>query len=557
MIGPLESVLDYTGPTGEEYYLLINAWDNVSFIGNGGSRDRSLDGFFGGGFQAREGPYALRDYTFASTSWLSNLFMIPSLASHGVEAGSTDVGIAIHVSHGGQAGSAEDRLVGNGRGSGMLSLAGGGRSGSAVGDHGRALHQLGRTGESAVVLDQSPLSKISTWESHTLTPESRQSWFLTMSSIYDVVPNHVLGQFFRIPGMYDFLLNTYSDDSDYERISKESRLIYPARHSLKDVLTSLILRVPVYANGLELGWFNAKNFEEIYSSGGPNLVDLYSRKTYTYGVLSPAKVRRQTRTETHWVHVFHIPGVDLESGNTQDWSELVRTPTNEDGVFDKEMFVYRYAARVSELILLIQQAIVETSDILVRDHPGLNELNVRIPGIGLGGFLHGLPDQDLVRRCRLQFYIALGQLFGKSDAKILEGASADVLNKLSVGGFKINLTYVAYSSGEMPILTHADRDALRPLFSRGTDVKPSIIGPGASVLNYARPVGGQYYLLVNAWNNFSFIGNGGSRDRSLDGFFGGGIQADSYTFAATCWLSNLFMNPSLVKHGVVVNTESL
>ena len=516
MIGPHESVLDYAGPTPEEYYLLINAWDNLSFIGNGGSSDRSLDGYFGGGIRAHAGRGAVRDYTFASTSWVSNLFMIPSLASHGVEAGSVDVDIQQHEAR--------------------------------SGDVEIQQHEAGSVDGRA--MDESQLSPdnmdaLAFLKSMTLTREFRMDWFVYMTSIYDLPTIDKKGQFFAIDGMYKMLQDTYGNDADYARLSDESRLIYPARHSLDEVIHSLIGRVPARPVVFNEAKFNEIYIHNVASRPGPVHPD--AEVTYTYGVLSPAKVFRDNQQDSHWVHVFHVPSVDVKYLSDADGSLLVPSPhTDEHVALDEGMLLAQYRARADEMVLLIHQAIVETSEILVIKYPTVTQLNVRIPGMGIEEIL-SLPNPNLQIKCRNQFYYALAELFHKSDAEILNRASDLVKQRRN---FQINLTYVASYAHEIP-------DPIS-LFDREQGM-PSFIGPSESVFKYPAPTAEQYYLLINDWNHFFFIGNGGARDESLDARLSGGFttsrkafSSEPYSFAATCWLSNLFMNPSLVEHGVFV-----
>jgi len=58
--------------------------------------------------------------------------------------------------------------------------------------------------------------------------------------------------------------------------------------------------------------------------------------------------------------------------------------------------------------------------------------------------------------------------------------------------------------------------------------------------------GGDLLVLVNAWDSSSFIGNGGSRDPTVDGFFVSGKRNTDFknaSFLQNPWLSRQLLNP--------------
>ena len=402
------------------------------------------------------------------------------------------------------------------------------------------------------------------WRANMADSKIRQTWFTRMVSMYDRSGKQ--GEYFdssNFPGMYGFLESTYSSEDGYGRISRESRLIHSKGHKLDDVIHSLIWRVPGYAGGLAKGWFNEDTFSYVYGNRGSE-PDLFGRaksmkppsgidpnpllsyplmdgidRAYAYAILSPAKVYRTNQLDSHWVHVLHTWGVNFESGSTQDWKKLVETSINSDGTLNEGALLSKYQARMDELLQIIQQGIVETAKILTAEYPSISELNVRIPGIGLNNFLKGLESKfgsAISAKCKLQFYNGLSGLYKLSDSNL--GSSP----------LRVNLSFIAF--GTLP----ANIAAL--LVRPSTQTEPLVTPQGQTIFDYNESKPGAYYLLINPWDPLSFIGNGGSRDHSMDGWFGGGYASSgsSKPFACTCWLSNLFMNPALIEHVVVTST---
>jgi hypothetical protein len=143
----------------------------------------------------------------------------------------------------------------------------------------------------------------------------------------------------------------------------------------------------------------------------------------------------------------------------------------------------------------------------------------------------------------VQFFGALRDvLFQFDDRTLLQGASEQVKKRVADGSFSVNLVFASFEK----------HFAYTSLLARPSQTSPSV-DVGKTVFTYDESAKGAYYLLVNAWDPLSFIGNGGSRDGSLDGWFGGGYAyPKTEKFACTCWLSNIFMIPELVNHAVAV-----
>ena len=449
-------------------------------------------------------------------------------------------------------------------------------------------------------INQFDRSIIRFWSSKCTSARERQAWFERMISMYDVETGRGIGQFFRrsqFGHLYTFLQDTYSDDESFARISRESRLLYPANgHTVDEIVHAAIWRVPGYQGGLQTAWYNPDKFSQVYENVGstddaavPNMrAEATARlireadpridpadddavnyalshrivRTYTFGILSPAKVYRTdhpTPGETHWIHVLHVWGVNFESDQTQDWNAIVtpNMPGAGGAPFNIDGFTTAYAQRMKQLFTIIKQGIIETANILTQHHRDVTTLRVRIPGIGQGAFLRGFEDhpelpRELVEICNFQFLKAMNDvLFSKSNAELFASAFAETRQRIASGNFSLSLRYVEF--GALPEIVLRRRAQLASVITEDQDTGPRSYIQGRVLFDYPEGDPTTYHLLINAWDPMTFIGNGGSRDGSLDGWIAGGYAFPNVPrFASTAWLSNLHMIPSLINNMVAV-----
>ena len=429
------------------------------------------------------------------------------------------------------------------------------------------------------------------WKSQTVSDESRRAWFSRMISIYDKPEQQQpkFGQYFaqsQYPSMYNFLSSTY--ETDFAIISEWSRIVYPQSEKREQVIRSLIWRVGGYSGHLRTDWFDLEKFSRKYEnkdngdldmsieaarrlsllpSGGNTLIEndpmiTYSLsaaidRTYAYGILSPTKVYRNEELENqydqeHWIHVLHIWGVNFESPSTQDWLKFVAKSIKSSDSIKISDLAKAYRHRMIELFSIIRKSIVETAEYVVRNKPDTQTLNVWIPGIGLNNFLKGLMPhgggQEAIEACTYEFLKVMNDLlFAKSDLEILKTATPNVTNRVSNNTLSLKLRFVEYS-GLPPVASERKRN-LKHIVTQQPDSGPRSYRQGP-IFDYDHTLANEYFFLVNAWDPMTFIGNGGSRDGSMDGWFGGGYTRGG--FACTAWLSNLHMIPSLIDHMVDV-----
>ena len=415
------------------------------------------------------------------------------------------------------------------------------------------------------------------WKKNVVHGGARGTWLDKMTSMYDKDKGQTYQYFdYKVyPGLNEQLKLLYSNDKAFKKISDNSKLIYPSSKSRDEILHSLIWRVPGYAGGLETLWFDKPKFEDVYENANgvaainmkaevKNITDSSSEdplvyaqqpsidRTYSYGILSPAAYRRIKNSKTEqpndnlasddrWIHILHIWGVNFESTGTQDYTVMI---ASSDGLSSLGTF---YQKRMIEMFAIIKQSIKETVEYAKTN--GKTKLACWIPGIGLNNFLKALSEGNQ-NICREEFYKVLNMLFSQDDTQL--GASA---------GISIDLIYHAFGGLTELIKTNA------PLIKQDTGPRRHTTVYGG-VLNFDDNDPNVYNMIVNAWDPLTFIGNGGARDPSLDGWIGGGATNKSginilknfeHGFACSAWLSNLHMIPDLADqtHMIGINTTSL
>jgi hypothetical protein len=296
------------------------------------------------------------------------------------------------------------------------------------------------------------------------------------------------------------------------------------------------------------------------------LNDRIDRK-YAYGILSPTAYRRATSTQggsgllinlDNWIHILHIWGVNFESTSTRDYRAMI----DAGGINNLANF---YSVRMIEMFAIIKQSIIETVKYMRIKEPGKTKLACWIPGIGLGNFFNAFGDDDNDPRkvvCRREFYRALNILFQHSD------------QQLESGGIVIELIYYAYPKWEhiydnvANIYTHdipstvPDKSPTNPHPDTKLNPRRRTSVGGGGVLNFddlSKGSENTYTMIINAWDPLTFIGNGGVRDGSLDGWMVGGAPGGIIPrgFACSAWLSNLHMIPDLADHMIPVITSKI
>lgn len=197
------------------------------------------------------------------------------------------------------------------------------------------------------------------------------------------------------------------------------------------------------------------------------------------GVCAPAAVQNSSSS----VWVVHAYAPNLESGRTQDAAAMLRS----DGSLDKS----HYADRMQELASLIVAGAMHANCSLVLT-----------PALGQGAYLESV-------RCQADRQFCLDALASALDRTMRSTDLTIELNLLhNMPSNMQSLSSLQVSEGDF--------------FKRARARQSSL---------------GEKLCVVNAWDSHSLIGNGGSRDGSIDGWFVSGTGPGS-SFRNSSYLHN-------------------
>lgn len=294
-----------------------------------------------------------------------------------------------------------------------------------------------------------------------------------------------------------------------------------SKFALRSLINNLINRIPLNLgspnfpindlNNSESNWYSklGKIYPKVrYGKKLERFIHDDDLELSRFSILAPLTFMIQS-SENLSAYAIHTWGVNLETNST---FYSLRYSTLDDNIM---LSRFMFAQRV------IVHNIVQTFLRHSRDKGIDNHMNIlRLPGIGMGMYLNNAPrqfvermmrifclelfteiEQAIVNRNDVMFIFSVGEpLLGIAKEMLISGRLFD--NRLFVGSFKDYLFQ------------------LRPLTK--TDF------PNAKRV---------YYL--NAWDDLSFIGNGLSKDRSLDGYF----VANAYNVANSFRNNSFFHNP--------------
>lgn len=319
-----------------------------------------------------------------------------------------------------------------------------------------------------------------------------------------------------------FVRDVYTDTDRSMRIERSYRIAASKRygHSSIPVLTTAILRLPIYIGGRvnvlpgykklmadSLGYQvedDGERFLNFHRYGNPAY---YAIAAETVRAGAPFNKKDMPALEARGLFVCHVLGVNLESKTSADYMNMYV-----NGLFDLE----RYTERVREMARICVAAAVASVEASGRLFDTTDrQLVLRVPAIGLGAYArhYGGP---------------LG-----SNARLLFEAFRDA----------------ALAEPRVRVLFCIFEDSLREKF----DEMRAATAQAGNVMDKAeknlfeieneKVIHGPV-CLVNAWDSLSFIGNGGSRDPTIDGFIVSDCRNENMRNA--CYLHNPFFFPKVL-----------
>jgi len=249
----------------------------------------------------------------------------------------------------------------------------------------------------------------------------------------------------------------------------------------------MVNRVPVYYGRVMYG-----NFNKSYVSKLMGVTDFENEVPLSggaYVICGPVigQYKGMLRDDVYVAHTWHA---NFESRNTSDY-KLYHTPT---GQFHLDMYRQRCVdmfAAINRVALIVGQKTGKTPV-------------VRLPRIGLGAFISAINPKYLDDIIEANTY-AIEHVWPKSnhDVKV--------------------------------IICEYDSNRFRSLNS-------SVIRTSqCDLFNIGSQNPDETMILVNAWDNRSYIGNGGASDPTIDGFMVSGVSAGK-TFPNSSYTHNHFIS---------------
>ena len=330
-------------------------------------------------------------------------------------------------------------------------------------------------------LNDKIFSDIKDWLIISQNPIKRIEWLNNVLSIYNF-------PFFDDKSRTEEIVRQTLFRDDYYNKMKESCVWVAAStpKNKKQIVESLIHRFPVYMGQKLLSWMNSatmlKHFPYLRNES-----DATYHIIYTMGSFVPSYEKGSDKIRL--IGMLHTWGVNFEKNTSPDYKKMVR-----DGVVD----IDKYRQRVRDMFATIFKA--------SRKLRFSGRYEIRIPALGLGAYLSGLTDEAEKNKCKNIF---MEELLAAS-TKMNDGNGTVYfcdLNRDNYSRLPSN-TIVKYKNDLLKI----------------TNTDPGVI-------------------IVNAWDSHSFIGNGGSHDRTIDGMIGAGINR---YIECAAYAQNPFFMPEMV-----------
>ncbi len=290
---------------------------------------------------------------------------------------------------------------------------------------------------------------------------------------------------------FDFLNNKVKNIVKHaysNGIYKDTFLIKSNSFSSDDnIKLSLKYRYPTYFGKIMYNYFDDSQLKKVlhYNTQDVNnkitgKIDIESR----YGICGPVEGIDNTGNIRSDVWIIHVWGINLETTKTADYNYIVN---------NGKIIIQKYYERCLELYTTIREAAYNINKITDK------KVKIIMPGVGQGAFLSSIQYKNTAINLHLE---AIDNTFKK------------------------NNIYTVYYT-----------DINKPLIKSG-------VTPWDNLFNIPKTNDEEIVLMVNAWDNRSFIGNGGSLDNSIDGYIVSG-SGPGKNFLNSSYLHNVFFSTHL------------
>jgi len=531
--------------------LIVNAWDDGSFIGNGGRKDNSLDGWMvAGGSIGSFSSMALRRLggvklggNAVNASFLHNVFFNPLLLDekNWVYAKKTTKSKPVKNT-GGKPMTTKSKPEKNT----------GGKSNSKKGIEGETSNQAKKTGEGESNsthgrVQQSEIDgsrDFAKMETHDgvkpLQPTAYSSPGDEWASIdlsraqmskkaHDKYLQDIFAMYHMNTGKRNstivgqarrFVESVWADASELEHMRSSASLIVAATPGFTpdQIKTHLWYRKPVQIKGSSIpDYVDVAKMRAVLDYGEAENAKRDLDPKLRYGILAHTPLQHASIAKDFWV--LHTWGVNLESKDTTDAQYVVQ-----NGVFDIE--------RYRELLEIMFSIVKAGANALHRKTK--KPVVLRMAGLGLGEWINVARDMDEMTAVKEMY------------KNMLHGLASDWLH-----------------------IRHPNYPTIQTLAPTGKDweVVEENHDPFGDYPNRLETTIVKQYpenavvLIVNAWDDGSFVGNGGREDNSLDGWMvAGGSKGGFYPMALSgidgVKLGGNAVNASFL-HNVFFNTRLL
>jgi hypothetical protein len=339
------------------------------------------------------------------------------------------------------------------------------------------------------------------WVMNTFTYQSRLEWFKNVMSIYNFSffdkkyrSQQLIDMVLRNDQMYDLMKSTavwvaYSSDQ-----SEEKKI---------EIAKTLLFRYPVYFGKYREDWINVDKANTVF----PYLPEMKQMNIepstiYTLGSLIPSYINNKD-PNYKWIGMLHTWGINFESKDTYDYHRY----HDENG----QIIFSLYETGVKEMLYTVVKALETLVEKTYKISNKYKRVHLRVPAIGLGAYLEAVSSEKDKETCR--------SIFKKSLQEIMSS-------------FKSPLPVDVLLCQREKLIQFSDsiKDCDN-LFELSDD--PTVLD-----------------VIVNAWDSYSFVGNGGANDPTIDGFVGSGLNG---YIECAAYAQNIFFLPQLAYQLNVVN----
>ena len=251
------------------------------------------------------------------------------------------------------------------------------------------------------------------------------------------------------------------------------------KYSFPNTLAHLKYRHPIHINGPRYENIKQPRMAQVlgYTRHDCDAVDTWTDSSMRYGILGWTPVLHNSHSVAKEAYVLHLWGVNMERKGTTDYKYVF----GKTGKFD----VGRYLELLAIMMGLVRQGATRVLAITGK------QLVLRITNIGLGVWSSEVPEA---------FKAVIKQAYARHLIE-LTGILPDVV-----------VYHADYSEGATHKYSGGKKENGYALSNHPANRRADPFGPPQSVSS------DKTLLVINAWDDRSFIGNGGSEDNSLDGW---------------------------------------